>query len=100
MLGFEITSKRINDIGFEVNLVDSISRGEFLKKLQRKNRVVFTADSFTDSLGLKMADVSFAPKNAHPIAKKNATMILNSNGGAGAVAEVCLLYLCAIGQKF
>jgi 3-deoxy-D-manno-octulosonate 8-phosphate phosphatase (KDO 8-P phosphatase) len=98
--GFEVTSKRINDMGFDLNLVDSISRGEFLKKLQHNSRVVFTADSFTDSLGLKIADVSFAPKNAHPLAKKNATMILNSKGGSGAVAEVCLLYLGAIGRKF
>jgi 3-deoxy-D-manno-octulosonate 8-phosphate phosphatase (KDO 8-P phosphatase) len=98
--GFDITSKRVSDLGFEVNLVDSDSRANYLVKLQHENRVVFIADSFTDSPALNKADVSFAPKDAHSIAKKNATMVLRSKGGSGAVAEVCLLYLWAMGKKF
>ena len=98
--GFDITSKRVNDLGFEVALVDANSRANYLVKLQCENRVAFIADSFTDSLALKIADVSFAPKNAHSIAKKNATMTLKSKGGSGAVAEVCLLYLWTKGKKF
>lgn len=98
--GFDITSRRVNDLGFEVDLVDANSRASYLMKLQHKNRVAFIADSFTDSPALNIADVSFAPKNAHSIAKKNATMTLKSKGGSGAVAEVCLLYLWTKGKKF
>ncbi len=98
--GFDISSKRINDLGFEVHLVAANSRANYLRKLQIDNRVVFTGDSFTDSRALDTANVSFAPKDAHSAAKKNATVTLRSKGGSGAVAEVCLLYLWALGKKF
>lgn len=97
--GFELTTRRIQDMGFSLSLVEPSDRVELIQKLQVENNVVFVADSFTDCRALIAANLSFSPTNAHVLARKVSSYVLESNGGSGAVAEVCLLYLLANKQN-
>jgi 3-deoxy-D-manno-octulosonate 8-phosphate phosphatase (KDO 8-P phosphatase) len=89
--GFGISQKRVQDMGFALELVSSQDRKEYVSTVQSNRRVVFIGDSFTDELALRKADVSFTPANAHLIAKKASNYTLKSKGGEGAVSEVCFL---------
>jgi 3-deoxy-D-manno-octulosonate 8-phosphate phosphatase (KDO 8-P phosphatase) len=93
--GLGITECRLQDIGFSVKIVEPEGRVDLIKKLQTDNYIVYVADSFTDCPALKAANLSFTPANAHFLAKKSSNYVLKSQGGSGAVAEVCLLYLLA-----
>lgn len=89
--GFGISQNRVQDMGFDLKLVASHDRKELISTIQKERRVIFIGDSFTDEDALRAADLSFAPANAHVLAKKAATHTLQANGGQGAVSEVCLL---------
>ena len=89
--GFGISQRRVQDMGFELKLVASHDRKEFISTIQKERRVIFIGDSFTDEEALRAADLSFTPANAHSVAKKAATHTLQAIGGQGAVSEVCLL---------
>jgi len=91
--GFLISEKRIKDMGFELLEVSSSLRLDYIRKLQKNYSVAFTADSFTDVPALQLADLSFAPQNSHPLAKKNAYYVLSAYGGDGAVSEVIFFFL-------
>lgn len=93
--GFDLTTHRIQDMGFSLSLVEPIDRVDLIKKLQVENNVAYVADSFTDCRALIAANLSFSPANAHVLARKVSSYVLESKGGSGAVAEVCLLYLLA-----
>jgi 3-deoxy-D-manno-octulosonate 8-phosphate phosphatase (KDO 8-P phosphatase) len=86
--GFEISQKRILDIGGQLQFVTAIERKNFILELKTTGLVVFTADAKSDAQALAAADISFTPANAHPEAKINSSFILRRNGGEGAVAEV------------
>jgi 3-deoxy-D-manno-octulosonate 8-phosphate phosphatase (KDO 8-P phosphatase) len=88
--GFGISQSRVQDMGFELKLVTSSDRKDLISTIQKDRRVIFIGDSFTDEDALRGADLSFAPANAHSLAKKAASQILIANGGHGAVSEVCL----------
>jgi len=86
--GFEISSKRIEDMGFNLHLKSSSERLELIRELKRTSRVVFVGDSFSDIPALKEATLSAAPRNAYPEARKMVDIRLNLNGGEGAIAEL------------
>lgn len=93
--GLGITKRRLQDMGFSVKIVEPANRVDMIKKLQTDYYIVYVADSFTDCQALKAANLSFTPRNANFLAKKSSNYVLKSEGGSGAVAEVCLLYLLA-----
>jgi 3-deoxy-D-manno-octulosonate 8-phosphate phosphatase (KDO 8-P phosphatase) len=93
--GFDLTKRRIQDMGFSLSLVEPSGRVDLVQELQVENNVVFVADSFTDCRALIAANLSFSPADAHVLARKVSSYVLESKGGSGAVAEVCLLYLFA-----
>lgn len=97
--GFEISEKRIQDMGFNVQLCNPLERLELIESIMGKSAVVFVADSFTDVAALKVADISVVPQNAHPEAKKVADIVLRSSGGHGAVSEVCFIVLNALKRQ-
>jgi 3-deoxy-D-manno-octulosonate 8-phosphate phosphatase (KDO 8-P phosphatase) len=88
--GFVISEKRLSDVGYQLEYLQSSKRVECINVLKNTYRVVFIADSFTDSEALIAADLSFVPKNGHAKAKKVATFVLGSRGGEGAVSEMVL----------
>lgn len=89
--GFGISQKRVQDMGFELELVSSQDRKKYISTLKFNKRVIFIGDSFTDELALCESDLSFTPANAHLIAKKASHYRLKAKGGQGAVTEVCFL---------
>jgi 3-deoxy-D-manno-octulosonate 8-phosphate phosphatase (KDO 8-P phosphatase) len=89
--GFGISQKRVQDMGFELELVSSEDRKKYISTVQSNRRVIFIGDSFTDEPALRNADLSFTPANAHPLAKKASNYRLKTKGGEGAVTEVCFL---------
>jgi 3-deoxy-D-manno-octulosonate 8-phosphate phosphatase (KDO 8-P phosphatase) len=89
--GFGISQKRVQDMGFELELVSSQDRKKYISTVKTNKRVIFIGDSFTDELALCEADLSFTPANAHLIAKKASNYKLKAKGGEGAVSEVCFL---------
>lgn len=89
--GFSISQNRVQDMGFDLKLVASQDRKKLLTTIQKEKHVIFIGDSFTDEDALRSADLSFAPANAHVLAKKAASYTLRAKGGDGAVSEVCLL---------
>ena len=89
--GFGISQKRVQDMGFELELVSSQDRKKYISNVKSNSRVIFIGDSFTDELALCEADLSFTPANAHLIAKKASNYKLKAKGGYGAVSEVCFL---------
>jgi 3-deoxy-D-manno-octulosonate 8-phosphate phosphatase (KDO 8-P phosphatase) len=89
--GFAISESRINDMNFHLLQVGSANRDEFIRKVKLEGCTAFIGDSFTDVPALREANLSLVPKGAHPLAKAQADIVLNSNGGDGAVAEACIL---------
>ena len=89
--GFEISKSRINDMNFDLLLVEAEERADFIRKVKLEGSAAFIGDSFTDVPALREATLSLVPKGAHPLAKAHADIVLSSNGGDGAVAEACIL---------
>ena len=98
--GFEISAMRVRDMGYEVSLVSSSERVEFISSIQLHSNVAFIGDSFSDIPAMRLADISATPKNAYPSARKSANIRLTRNGGEGAVAEfIHLLERVVVGKK-
>tara|TARA_B100000902_G_C27310185_1_gene917930 strand:- start:1975 stop:2433 length:459 start_codon:yes stop_codon:yes gene_type:complete len=87
--GFDITQKRINDMGFSVELVEEKERKNyFLSKDSEK--IIFMGDGYFDALVMDIVGYSIAPKNARKEVLDVADYITPSNGGEGAVLDACL----------
>ncbi len=87
--GFEISKKRVEDMGFEISLISEDEREGFFENLNSDN-VVFMGDGYADSLVFDKVFYSIAPKNAISYALEKADFITNSNAAEGAVFEACM----------
>jgi len=87
--GFEISKKRVEDMGFEINLISEDEREDFFENLNCDN-VVFMGDGYIDSLVFDKVFYSIAPKNAISYALQKADFITNTNAAEGAVFEACM----------
>lgn len=85
--GFEISAKRVRDMGHNVSLVSSRARVDFIRSIQIDSNVAYIGDSFSDIPAMRVADLSAAPRNAYPSARRAANIRLTLNGGEGALAE-------------
>lgn len=86
--GFEISARRVRDMGHNVSLVSSRERADFIRSIKLDSKVAFIGDSFSDIPAMRVADLSAAPRNAYPSARRAANIRLTLNGGEGAVAEL------------
>ena len=91
--GFKISEKRLSDLGYKLEYVKSIDRVNLIVDLQKKYKVAYIADSFSDYEALRQANLSLAPKSAHWTAKRASTFVLDSNGGEGAVSDMIHMLL-------
>jgi len=87
--GFEISKKRVEDMGFEISLISEEERESFFENLN-VNEVVFMGDGYVDSLVFDKVLYSIAPKNAISYALQKADFITNTNAAEGAVFEACM----------
>jgi len=91
--GFNISKKRVNDMGFDLELITAENRERYILEKKVAGFTVYIGDSFTDIPAMLAADFSMAPRNAFKPAKKMASFVLSCNGGEGAVAEACV-HIC------
>lgn len=89
--GFNISEKRIIDMGYRLAYMDRFQRIKLIESLKSDYFVIFVADSFTDIEAMKMSNFSVVPRNGHFLAKESADLVLMNNGGHGAVSEICLI---------
>ena len=87
--GFEITKKRITDMGFSVELVGEKERKDYFIKKNSKE-IIFMGDGYFDSLVMDIVGYSIAPKNARKEAIQSADYVTPSRSGEGAVLDACL----------
>ena len=87
--GFEISEKRINDMGFNLTYVTEEERYNFVKKNFDFTKLIFMGDGDADAEVLKDALIGIAPKNSRPSALVAADYVTKLSGGNGAVAEAC-----------
>ena len=89
--GFPISNKRIKeDMGFELDLVSTIKRIEWIKERYDQNEVIYMGDGIFDHYVMSEVGYSIAPKNSDKIAKASADYVTERSGGNRAVAEACL----------
>ena len=95
--GFSITNKRIKeDMKFDLDLVSTIKRIEWIKDLYNPKEVIYMGDGIFDHYVMKEVGYSIAPDNSDPTAKASANFVTKRSGGDRAVVEACLHIM----QKF
>jgi 3-deoxy-D-manno-octulosonate 8-phosphate phosphatase (KDO 8-P phosphatase) len=87
--GFDITKKRVEDMGFTVDKVSVADRPDWIKKnFKSKNSTIFyMGDSFVDIPIFKTVDWSICPKNGDELARDYADYVTDVDAGNGAVAD-------------
>jgi 3-deoxy-D-manno-octulosonate 8-phosphate phosphatase (KDO 8-P phosphatase) len=90
--GLKISQRRLKDMGFEVEVLDSDARKDLVERLGISSNVAFIGDSFSDIPAMRVATLSAAPFGSFPSARRAADVKLSCPGGAGALAELVLLF--------
>lgn len=89
--GFSISKKRIvEDMGYKLDLVSTISRIEWIKNNYNLENVIFMGDGIFDHYVMRKVGYSISPNNADKNTKLSAKYITKNSGGDRAVAEACL----------
>ena len=60
--GFEISKKRISDMGFEITLVSEEDRLSYIKNNFKLDTLVYMGDGEADALIFDYVNISIAPK--------------------------------------
>ena len=89
--GLPITTKRIKeDMKFDLDLVSTIKRIEWIKEHYNPKEVIYMGDGIFDHYVMKEVGYSIAPANSDRMAKEHANYVTERSGGDRAVAEACL----------
>jgi len=88
--GFEISNKRITDMHFELFLVSTIKRIEWIKERYNPEEVIYMGDGIFDHYVMKEVGYSISTSDSDEHAKKYAKYITARSGGKRAVSEACL----------
>lgn len=88
--GFEISKKRVKDMGFKIYFVNKdLDRLNWLENKFELKKIIYMGDSFTDIPIFKKVRYSIAPYNSFHLCKKYADYITKHSGGSRSVAEAC-----------
>lgn len=98
--GFNISKKRVNDMNFDVSLVSTVKRIDWLSQNYDKSKTIYMGDGIFDHYVFKDVFYSIAPKNAHVYARNSCDFQTLSSGGNGAVSEACLHILDKFFEPF
>lgn len=85
--GFAITKKRIDDMGFPLDLVSTFERIDWLRKKGNCAETIYMGDGIFDALVFHVVGYAIAPANAFFKTKEAAHFVTKTRGGEGAVAE-------------
>ena len=89
--GFSISQKRIcDDMGFELDLVSTIKRVEWVAERYSLDEVIYMGDGIFDHYVMKEVGYGIAPSNADKNAKAFSSYVTERMGGERAVAEAAL----------
>ena len=89
--GYPISKKRIvDDMNYNLDLVSTIHRIEWIKNLYDVNKVIYMGDGIFDHFVMREVAYSIAPANSDQNALDHANYITKRKGGERAVAEACL----------
>jgi 3-deoxy-D-manno-octulosonate 8-phosphate phosphatase (KDO 8-P phosphatase) len=88
--GFPITKKRINDMGFQVDLVGKKkTRLNWLQENYSLDNSIYMGDSFTDIPIFQKIKYSITPANSFYLCKKFSNYTTKHNSASRSVAEAC-----------
>ncbi|PJA89966.1 MAG: phosphatase [Candidatus Magasanikbacteria bacterium CG_4_9_14_3_um_filter_32_9] len=79
--GFPITKKRIDDMGFPIDLVSTFERVQWMKSRFNPEETIYIGDGIFDVLVFQSVAYSIAPANAMEITKQKADFVTTVNGG-------------------
>ena len=85
--GYDISSRRLQDMGYELNLVKEFDRFDWIKRNHDLDHLVYMADGIWDIKILKNCKFSICPFNAPKLVKSHCDFVTLSKGGDGAVLE-------------
>ena len=89
--GYPIIKKRISDdMKFQLDLVSTIHRVEWIKKRYNLAEVIYMGDGIFDHYVMQRVGYSIAPANADKLTASQANYVTKRSGGDRAVAEACL----------
>lgn len=88
--GFEISNKRITDMHFNLNLVSTIKRINWIKERYNPKEVIYMGDGIFDHYVMREVGYSISTADGDKFAKSHADYITERGGGKRAVAEACL----------
>ena len=88
--GFPISQKRVEDMGFKIDLVSTSKRIEWIKEKYNPSEVIYMGDGIFDSIVMKEVAYSIATSDSDEFAQKAASYVTKRIGGHRAVAEASL----------
>lgn len=88
--GFDISNKRVTDMHFDLNLVSTIKRIDWIKKNFNPKECIYMGDGIFDHYVMREVGYGIATGDADEYAKKYANYVTKRWGGKRAVAEACL----------
>lgn len=93
--GFQISKRRIKDMGYRIDFVPEKEREKYIEDLRFEN-TIFMGDGIFDAPLLKKCKFGIAPANARIEAKQAAQYVTSSKSAEGAVCDACII----INKKF
>lgn len=88
--GFTISKKRVEDMGFPIELVSTQKRIDWIKEHYNPKDVIYMGDGIFDNVVMKEVGYAIATSDSDNSAKESANYITQRIGGHRAVAEACL----------
>lgn len=92
------TQLRLTELGIKHIFLGHENKNAIFNQLKHElaisnDEIAYIGDDIPDLPIMQQVGLSIAVKNAHPQIKKIANLILTTNGGNGAVRQVCELIL-------
>lgn len=88
--GFDISKKRITDMGYPIELVTEQDRFAYVKEKFGFENTIYMGDGLFDVPIIKEAKFGIAPANARTEAKEAADFVTPSKAAEGAVCDACV----------
>lgn len=96
--GFDISNKRIKDMGYSLSLVSEDERANWLNENCDLSKSAYMGDGIFDIYGVKNSLVGISPANALQEVKDSSNYVTHNIGGEGAVFEACMYILKLIDE--
>lgn len=88
--GFKITEKRVKDMNFPIDYVNTNQRIEWIKERYNPKEVIYMGDGIFDGIVMKQVGYSISTSDSDINAQKMSDYVTKRIGGKRAVAEACL----------